>query len=594
MNLSDYILSFLIKKKVKKVFLITGGAISFMVDAFSRNKKIKYISVAHEQGAAMMADSYSRLGPNFSCTMVTSGPGATNLLTGIACSYFDSIPSLHICGQVNTYEQQSSNKSTQKVRQVGFQETDIVNISKPITKFSYKVTNPNEIKYILEKSYHIATTGRPGPVLLDIPMDLQRKLINPKKLKSFQAKKNKNVNLKKQVIYIIKKIKNANKPVIILGGGIKYAKSEAILKKILKKFSLPIVTTWSGVDLIDHSEKKYIGNIGVYGSRAANFTVQNSDLILSLGSRLDTRVTGGVPKNFARKAYKIMVDIDKHELNKKRGLVVDYKIKENVKNILEGIEKIKFNNISKHEWLNKCFKWKERYPIVQKKYFKEKKYVNPYVFIEYLSKILKKKDIIIADDGGHLTWTIQAFKVKYGQKLFSAFGNSPMGYALPASIGASIVKNNSRIICIDGDGSIQINLQELHTIDKLNLPIKIFILNNDGYGIIKQFQELYLSKRYEASGKGVSNPNFKKISEAFNIGYNKIKNHSELKQIKKSIDSKRPEIIEIILKKDQKIIPKLQFGNPIEDMSPLLPRNEFFKNMEIKTIKRDKKIFEAN
>ena len=594
MNLSDYVLSFLIKKKVKRVFLITGGAISFMVDAFSRNKKIKYISVAHEQGAAMMADSYSRLGPNFSCTMVTSGPGATNLLTGIACSYFDSIPSLHICGQVNTYEQQSSNKSTQKVRQVGFQETDIVNISKPITKFSYKVTNPNEIKYILEKSYHIATTGRPGPVLLDIPMDLQRKLINPKKLRSFQANKNKKNNFKKKLNFIIKKIKNANKPVIILGGGIKYAKSESILKKILKKFSLPIVTTWSGVDLIDHSEKKYIGNIGVYGSRAANFAVQNSDLILSLGSRLDTRVTGGVPKNFARKAYKIVVDIDKHELNKKRGLIVDYKIKENVKNILEGIEKIKFNDISKHEWLNKCFKWKERYPIVQKEYFKEKKYVNPYVFIEYLSKILKKKDIIIADDGGHLTWTIQAFKVKYGQKLFSAFGNSPMGYALPASIGASIVKNNSRIICIDGDGSIQINLQELHTIDKLRLPIKIFILNNDGYGIIKQFQELYLSKRYEASGKGVSNPNFKKISEAFNIGYNKIKNHSELKQIKKSIDSKRPEIIEIILKKDQKIIPKLQFGNPIEDMSPLLPRNEFFENMEIKTIKRDKKIFEAN
>ena len=199
MNLSDYVLSFLIKKKVKRVFLITGGAISFMVDAFSRNKKIKYISVAHEQGAAMMADSYSRLGPNFSCTMVTSGPGATNLLTGIACSYFDSIPSLHICGQVNTYEQQSSNKSTQKVRQVGFQETDIVNISKPITKFSYKVTNPNEIKYILEKSYHIATTGRPGPVLLDIPMDLQRKLINPKKLRSFQANKNKKNNFKKKL-----------------------------------------------------------------------------------------------------------------------------------------------------------------------------------------------------------------------------------------------------------------------------------------------------------------------------------------------------------------------------------------------------------
>ena len=594
MNLSDYVLNFLVKKKIKKVFLITGGAISFMVDAFSRNKKINYISVAHEQGAAMMADSYSRLGPNFSCTMVTSGPGATNLLTGIACSYFDSIPSLHICGQVNTYEQQSSNKSTQKVRQVGFQETDIVNISKPITKFSYKLTNPNEIKYILEKSYHIATSGRPGPVLLDIPMDLQRKVINISKLKSFTHKKNKTVNLKKHVNTIIKKIQKAYKPVVILGGGIKYSKSELILNQVLKKFNLPIVTTWSGVDLIDHDKKKYIGNIGVYGNRAANFTVQNSDLILSLGSRLDTRVTGGVPKNFARKAYKIVIDIDKHELNKKRGLFINYKIQQNIKNVLQEINNFNFSTISKDQWLKKCYKWKENYPIVQKKYFREKNFVNPYVFINYLSEILTKKDIIIADDGGHLTWTIQAFKVKYGQRLFSAFGNSPMGYALPASIGASIAKNKYRIICIDGDGSIQINLQELHTIDKLRLPIKIFILNNDGYGIIKQFQELYLEKRFEASGKGVSNPNFKKISEAFNINYNKIKNHNELKKIKKIINSKKPEIIEIILKKNQKIIPKLQFGNPIEDMSPLLPRKEFFKNMEIKTIQRDKKIFEAN
>ena len=594
MNLSDYVLKFLIEKKIKKVFLITGGAISFMVDAFSRNKKINYISVAHEQGAAMMADSYSRLGPNFSCTMVTSGPGATNLLTGIACSYFDSIPSLHICGQVNTYEQQSSNRSTQKVRQVGFQETDIVSMSKPITKFSYKLTNPNEIKYILEKSHHIATTGRPGPVLLDIPMDLQRKVINFNNLKSFRPKKNKSINFKNIINHIVKKVQGSNKPVIILGGGVKYSKSELILKKVLKKFNIPIVTTWSGVDLIDHNESKYIGNIGVYGSRAANFAVQNSDLVLSFGSRLDTRVTGGVPKNFARKAYKIVIDIDKHELNKKRGLKINYKINENVKSVLSEIYKSKFSKISKTKWLNKCIVWKKKYPIVQKNYYKEKKFVNPYIFIKYLSDVLNRKDIVIADDGGHLTWTIQAFKVKYGQKLFSAFGNSPMGYSLPASIGASVAKNNSRIICIDGDGSIQINLQELHTVDKLKLPIKIFILNNDGYGIIKQFQELYLGKRFEASGKGVSNPNFKKISEAFNIRYNIIRNHKDLKKLKNIINSKKPEIIEVILKGDQKIIPKLQFGNPIEDMSPLLPRKEFFENMEIKTIKRDKKIFEAN
>jgi len=235
-----------------------------------------------------------------------------------------------------------------------------------------------------------------------------------------------------------------------------------------------------------------------------------------------------------------------------------------------------------------------KYPMVLKKYYQEKNNVNPYVFTNYLSEILNKKDIIIADDGGHLTWTIQSFKIKEGQKLFSAFGNSPMGYALPASIGASIVKNKSRIICIDGDGSIQINLQELHTIDKLRLPIKIFILNNDGYGIIKQFQDLYLDKRHEASGKGVSNPDFKKISSAFNINYNIIKNHKDLIKLKKIITSKKPEMIEIKIKSNQKIIPKLQFGNPIEDLSPLLNRKEFQKNMDILGVDRDSKIFEAN
>ncbi len=594
MNLSDYVLSFLVKKKIKQVFLITGGAISFMVDAFSRNKKIKYVSVAHEQSAAMMADAYSRIGPNFSCTMVTSGPGATNLITGIGCSYFDSIPSLHICGQVNTYEQQSSNKSTVSVRQVGFQETDIVSISKPITKFSYKLKNANEIKYILEKSYYLATSGRPGPVLLDIPMDLQRKEINIKELKTFYPPMKKIKKNQNKFKFLINKINQSKKPVLILGGGIKYARAEDKLKIFLKKYNIPIVSTWSGVDLIDHSNNNYIGNIGVYGSRAANFTVQNSDLILSLGSRLDTRITGGVPKNFARNARKIVVDIDKNELSKERGLKIEHKINLNVKYFLNTINKISYKKISKPDWVKKCSLWKEKYPVVLKEYYKNKNFVNPYVFIRHLSKILNQKDIIIADDGGHLTWTLQAFKIKYGQKLFSAFGNSPMGYALPASIGASIVKSNSKIICIDGDGSIQINLQELHTIDKLKLPIKIFILNNDGYGIIKQFQDLYLGKRYEASGKGVSNPNFKKISEAFNIHYNLIKTHKDLKKISKILKSNTPEIIEVKLNKNQKIIPKLQFGNPIEDMSPLLPRKEFLKNMEIKSTNRDKKIFEAN
>jgi len=595
MNLSDYVLDFLEKKNVKEVFLITGGAISFMVDAFSRNRKVKYVSVAHEQAGAMMADSYSRLGPNFSCTMVTSGPGATNLITGIACSYFDSIPALHICGQVNTYEQQDSHISTKNVRQVGFQETDIVKISKPITKFSYKLKKASEIRYVLEKAHYLATSGRPGPVLIDIPMNLQRQKINPKQLKSFQPKnKKKIINSKKLISKIESLFKKAIKPVLILGGGIKYGKAEKELKEFLKYFQIPIVTTWSGVDLLDHRSNKYIGNIGVYGSRAANFAIQNSDLFLCLGSRLDTRITGGVPKTFARNAKKIVVDIDKNEIGKQRGLKIDVPVEMDVKYFFKKYLKYKKKNIIKKDWLIRCNEWKMKYPMVLKKYYQEKNNVNPYVFTHYLSEILNKKDIIIADDGGHLTWTIQSFKIKEGQKLFSAFGNSPMGYALPASIGASIVKNKSRIICIDGDGSIQINLQELHTIDKLRLPIKIFILNNDGYGIIKQFQDLYLDKRYEASGKGVSNPDFRKISSAFNINYNIIKNHKDLIKLKKIITSKKPEIIEIKIKSNQKIIPKLQFGNPIEDLSPLLNRKEFQKNMDILVVDRNSKIFEAN
>ena len=595
MNLSDYVLQYLASKKIKKVFLLTGGAISFMVDAFSRNKKISYISVAHEQSAAMMADSYSRLGPNYSCTMVTSGPGATNLITGIACSYFDSIPALHITGQVNTYEQQNGHKSTKKVRQVGFQETNIVEISKPITKFSYQLKNPSEIKYILQKAHHIATTGRPGPVLIDIPMNFQKVEINPDKLKSFYPTKDINfLKIKNEIINIQKYFFKSKKPVLILGGGIKYGKAEKELKNFLNKFKIPVVTTWSGVDLIDHNNENYIGNIGVYGSRAANFTVQNSDLILCLGTRLDTRVTGGNPKSFARSAKKIVVDIDQNELGKQRGLKIDLKIKTDIKNFFINYKKFNKIKIIKKDWLSKCNEWNKRYPIIQKKFFNEKKYVNPYVFIGELSKILNSKDIIIADDGGHLTWTIQSFKVKKGQKLFSAFGNSPMGYALPASIGASIAKDKFRVICIDGDGSLQINLQELHTVNKLKLPIKIFILNNNGYGIIKQFQELYLDKRFEATGKGVSNPDFKKISNAFNINYSLLKNHKDLDKLEKIISSTRAEIIEVNIKPNQKIIPKLQFGKPIEDLSPLLPRKEFSDNMGIKLYKDNLKIIEAN
>jgi acetolactate synthase-1/2/3 large subunit len=600
MNLSDYVLNFLVKKKIKHVFLITGGAISFMVDAFSRNKKIKYTCVAHEQAAAMMADAYSRMGSNFSCTMVTSGPGATNLITGIACSWFDSIPSLHITGQVNSYEKQGAQKGTKNTRQVGFQETDIVSITKPITKFSYQLKSPNEIKYVLEKAYYLSQSGRPGPVLIDIPMNFQKAEIDFKNLKSFKTPKN-NFNktfLTTQIRKINKLLSKSKRPVVLVGGGVKISKSEKLLSKFLTKISIPTVTTWSGVDLISYSNKKYIGNVGVYGSRAANFAVQNSDLLICLGSRLDTRITGGVPSSFARNSKVVAIDIDKNELSKQRGLKLFLKVCCDLNLFLKYFNKdISTKKITTTNWSNLCLSWKIKYPVVQEKFYKQRKFVNPYVFIEELSKKLKHNSILIADDGGHLTWTIQAIKIKNGQKVFSAFGNSPMGYAFPAAIGASIAKNKSKVICVDGDGSIQINIQELQTVVANKLPIKIIIFNNNGYGIIKQFQELYLNKRYEAStpGAGVTNPNFERISKAYGINYNKIINNNQISGVlRKTINSNKAEFIEVFLKPDQKIIPKLQFGNPIEDLSPLLPRNEFNKNMLVKKVSRSTKIFEAN
>lgn len=569
--LSDYILEFLISKNVRHVPLLIGGAISFMVDAFSRNRKIKYLAVANEQSAAMIADAYSRTGANYSCTMATSGPGATNLLTGIACSYFDSVPSMHICGQVNTYEQQGFHKSTLKVRQVGFQETDIVSMAKPITKFSYKLRKPEEIRYILEKAYHISQSGRPGPVLIDIPMDFQRKKIIPSRLNTFLPPKKKLISIKNKIKKLKFLISKCKKPVLILGGGLKCSESSKELEIFLKKIKIPIVASWSGTDLIDHNDTKYIGNIGVYGNRIANIAVQNSDLILCLGSRLDTRVTGGKPNSFAPYAKKIVVDIDKYELSKQRGLKIDLKFNNNLKYFLNKVNSHEFS-LNREIWLKKINNLKSlfKFPELQKKTSRK---VNPYLFINKMSKLLDKKSIIIGDTGSHLTWLMQCFKIKYGQLLFSAFGNSPMGYALPASIGAQIINKNKKVISFNGDGSIQLNIQEFQTLKKFNLPIKVFIINNNGYGIIQQFQDLYLDERHEASNKVVSNPNFKSLSKAFKINYNYIKNNSDLKKLKKIVNSKRAEIIEVSIEDKEKIIPKLEFGRPIDDLSPKINLN---------------------
>ncbi len=542
---------------VKAIFGYPGGAILPIYDAVHKAEQdgwLKHFMVRHEQGGSHAADGYARSTGEVGVCFGTSGPGATNLVTGIATAQMDSVPLVVVTGQV----------PRPAIGTDAFQETDIFGITLPIVKHSWVIRNPSDIAKVVSEAFFIASSGRPGPVLIDIPMNLQKSWIYPNKIRKFKTPNKNNLNLKFNINKLISLLKKSNKPIIILGGGIRYSNSYRILKDFLKKFQIPIVATWSGTDLIDHNDKRYIGNIGVYGNRSANIITQNSDLIICLGSRLDTRVTGGNPGSFATKAKKIVVDVDKYELSKKRGLKIDLKINSDLKLFFNNFKKNKINIIRKN-WLDKSINLKKKFCYSK---INNNNKVNPYTFVLELSKILNKNSIIIGDTGSHLTWLMQSFKIKNGQMLFSAFGNSPMGYALPASIGAQIINKKKKIVSLNGDGSIQLNIQELQTLKKLKLPIKIIIFNNNGYGIIKQFQDLYLNKRYEASDRVVSNPNFRILSKGYGIKYHLIRNNKNLSKLKTIIRSNKSEIIEVNIEDNEKIIPKLEFGKPIDDLSP--------------------------
>ena len=587
MKTSDYILDYLKNCGVKHAFLITGGALINIVNSFDENKNLKYICTTNEQGAAIAAESYARIA-GLGVGMATSGPGATNLITGIGCAYFDSIPVLYITGQVNTNESTWENGP----RQVGFQETDIVSMVKPITKFAVKVDNAEDIRYYLDKAIHIAKSGRPGPVLLDIPMNIQRVEIEPDKLRQYIPEKQEidYKLLNEKVEQTIELIKQAKRPVIILGAGVKLGKVEKEIREFIEKLNIPVILSWGGKDLLPHNHPLLVEGFGVSVNRAGNFAVQNADLIISLGSRLDTRQTGGKPETFGRGAKKVILDVDKNELYKGRGMKIDVDINFNINDFLNNInknfDKISLQDIS--EWKSKIKEWKEKYPICLPEYCNQKEFVNPYYFMDVLSDEAKEGDIITTDTGANLTWTMQGWKVKEGQKVFSAFGNSPMGYSLPAAIGASIAANKKPVICITGDGGIKMNINELETIVKHKLPIKIFVINNHEFGMIKQFQDVWLDSSYKASSieGGLGDPDFCKIANGYGMKSCRINNHIDLrKNIKKILDSKTSILCSVELKCGQKMAPKLEFGKPIEDPAPLLDREEFKKNMIIEPLK---------
>ena len=589
MRLADFVIDFLQQKKIDTVFTVSGGGSIFLCDALYKAKKLKYVSCHHEQAVSFAAESYSRIKNKPGAAIITTGPGGTNCTTGVACCWIDSVPTMFISGQV--YLNQTIGNSG--LRQIGVQEFDIVSMIKSSTKYAEIVKDPKLIKYHLEKAYHLSMEGRPGPVWLDIPANIQNAYINPKKLKGFTVKKThkKNQILDNKIKKIASMIAMSERPVLHLGQGVKIAGAQNYLRKLIDKFNIPFALTWNASDLIESSHKSYIGRPGAFSERGTNFIIQNCDLHIAIGTRLPFMVTGYNAKDFARKAKKVMVDIDNNEVEKS-NVNLDEKIccdsKLFLKKLLQYIpKKINLSN----DWINYCKNVRKKYPIVLDKFRKQKKTINSYVFIESLSEVLKNDDVVVTDMGLSFVGTHQAFKVKRGQKLFTNSGHAPMGWGLPAAIGACYASKKKRIICITGEGGLQMNIQEFATVMHNNLPIKTFIYNNGGHLTIKQTQQLGFNSRIMGSNKktGLSFPNYKKIAESHNIRYLKIYNNKNLKtKIQNILSDNKPVICELIIDHNQEQMPKainkrMPDGKSVptkyEDMYPFLSSKELKENM---------------
>lgn len=576
MKLSDYIAKFL-SGITDSVFVGQGGNIIHVLDSLGKRKDIKVIPSQNEQGASIAADAYSRFNNKIGVTAVTSGPGMLNLMQGIACSFFDSIPTFHFSGAVVT-GQLRKNKN---IRQVGFQEMEVVDLVKPITKYAVLLKDKNLIKYELEKMLYYAKEGRPGPVLMDLPDDLQRADINPKKLKGFKPpnKKIKIVEFENKFVSILKKSK---KPIIVLGHGINLSKTKNEVKRFIFKTGIPFLSSWATIDIFPFNHRLNAGTFGVAATRYGNFAIQNADLIISLGCRLNTQITGSNIKSFAPKAKKIIIDIDLNEFKKNDGLKVDLKINLDLKIFFKKINPYLRKKEKYSKWTNNFNKWKIKYPIVKSSYYNQVNNVNPYVFMKKLSNKTGKKDVLIPDASANLIWAMQAFEPN-GQKIFTALNHSPMGYSMPATIGAYLADKSKNIICTIGDGSMQMNIQELATISHFKFPVKIFVLNNNGYGLIKLTQDMWLDSRRVGVDKnsGLAMPNIIKIAKAYDIETVEIKNHKELeKKLDYVLKSKKPILCNVKISENQKVIPKLEFGRPIHDLSPRLTDKELKHNLK--------------
>ena len=565
-----------------------------LVDSLGKNNHIEPICCLHEQAVVIAADAYSQYTNNIGAALVTTGPGSTNAITGVAGSWIDSIPVIIISGQVKRGDLMTG----RGVRQMGAQEVDIVSMVKNITKYATVVIEPELIRYHLEKAVFLAGDGRPGPVWIDIPLDVQGTQIDETTLKKFepeeikQSSKNNN-KVKSAVTKTLELLNASNRPVLLAGNGVRLAKATQSFGELIAKLAIPLQTTWKGIDLLPEDHPLFFGRPGCIASRYANFVQQNSDLFIAIGARLDFGQAGYDHKAFAPKAKKVIVDVDKNEIDKLK-MSIDLPVYADAGQFIdECLNQISVvENTDRSGWLEICRNWKKKYPVILPEYKTAGRYANTYYFIDILSDMLDENDILVPGSSGSCSEiTLQAFRVKSGQRIFNNPGLGSMGYGLPASIGACIASNKKRTITIIGDGGLQHNIQELANVAYRSLPLKIFILNNNGYASIRMTQTRYFDSHFVCCDpdSGLPIPQLGRIAQAYDIPYIQVSSNSELQEkVKEALNTSGPVLCELFIDPVLPTMPKLSsevksdgqiVSKPLEDLWPFLDRDEFESNM---------------
>jgi acetolactate synthase-1/2/3 large subunit len=602
MKLSDYVFQFVADKGVQHVFLVTGGGAMHLNASLAQEKRITPICNSHEQASAICAEGYAKATNGLGVCMVTTGPGGTNAVTGVAGAWLDSTPTLFLSGQVKRPDRMFDAVTNKPLgmRQLGVQEVDIVSIVTPITKYAVVILDPLDIRYELEKAYWLAMNGRPGPVWIDIPLDVQASPIDETTLRGFDPAEFANdtkihgiSNVAEEVTRAIEAFNACERPLLFAGNGIRLARAEAEFEELRKLLGVPTVATWCAADLVPSDDPTYVGRPGTVAARGANFALQNCDFLLAIGVRLDMAITGYAPHNLAREAHKVVVDIDAAELGKlaphmQQPVCADAKVF--LTELLARKSELKPRNIS--AWLARCADWKTRYPVVTDEHRKPKGLVSIFNLSEVLGTEVSKEDrLVVGNSGSGIEIYLLAVPTLHSQRLYHTAGLGSMGYAVPMAIAVSIANPGREVIAVDGDGGFMFNIQELETIHRLRLPIKFFVLNNDGYSSIRASQTAYFGSATIGADKntGLTIPDLSAVGQAFKLSTAIIKDQTNLRaEVRKVLDMTGPVLCDVNVLPDEVRAPRLSsyqkpdgsfVSKPLEDLFPFLPREEFLANM---------------